>query len=249
MNTLTKALAVGAGIAGASYATYVAVTWLRYGRPRRARGEAVDLLLDSVMPDHDVCERHRVSIAAPAEVTLAAAKEIDPNESRLVRAIFRARQLVMRGKADVSPRPRGMLEGMKAIGWGVLAEGPREIVMGAVTRPWEPDPAFRPLARDEFTAFGEPGYVKICWTLRADPRPDGSSVFRTETRAVATDAEARRRFRLYWSFLSPGIILIRAAMLSAVKAAAERRWHIEGTPSLAQAASRRDRSSSASSSR
>ena len=72
--------------------------------------------------------------------------------------------------------------------------------------------------------FATPGYVKIAWTLRADPTRIGGSIFRTETRAVATDADARRKFRRYWSFLSPGIILIRAAMLPAVKRDAERRW-------------------------
>jgi hypothetical protein len=58
-------------------------------------------------------------------------------------------------------------------------------------------------------AFNDPDYVKIVWTLRADPVDATHSVFRTETRVVATDPEARRNFRKYWSFLSPGIIVIR----------------------------------------
>jgi hypothetical protein len=33
-----------------------------------------------------------------------------------------------------------------------------------------------------------------------------------ETRAMATDQSARTKFRSYWSFLSPGIILIRWAI-------------------------------------
>jgi hypothetical protein len=72
-----------------------------------------------------------------------------------------------------------------------------------------------------FAAFDEPGYVKIAWTLRADPAGTGS-VFRTETRAVATDAVARARFRRYWLFLSPGIRLIRRLAAGPIKAAAER---------------------------
>jgi hypothetical protein len=236
MNALAKVLAAGTAIAGASYATWVASTWLRYGRPRKARGEAADPILDALMPAYDVCERHRIAVGAPAEVTLAAAKDFDPNDARLVRAIFRARELILRSKSEVTARPRGMFEGMKAIGWGVLADSPHEIVMGAVTRPWESDPVFRPLPPGEFTAFAEPDFVKIAWTLRADQRPDGSSVFRTETRAVATDAGAAGKFRLYWAFLSPGIILIRTAMLPAVKAEAERRWRLEGDDVVADAA-------------
>lgn len=112
---------------------------------------------------------------------------------------------------------------MQHIGWGILAEEPdREIVLGAVTRPWEANPVFRSVPGGEFAAFDEPGYVKIAFTLRADAVGNTASVFRTETRAVATDARARTLFRRYWALVSPGVALIRVAMLKPVKAAAER---------------------------
>ena len=95
--------------------------------------------------------------------------------------------------------------------------------MGAVTQPWSANVVFHPLPPQEFAAFDQPDYVKIVWTLRADPIGDNASVFRTATRAVATDAAARGKFRRYWSFLSPGIILIRWVSLAPLKADAERR--------------------------
>jgi len=67
--------------------------------------------------------------------------------------------------------------------------------------------------------------VKIVWTLRADATGPNQSIFRTETRAIATDATARAKFRQYWSLLSPGIILIRWASLKPLKTAAEQRAH------------------------
>jgi hypothetical protein len=110
------------------------------------------------------------------------------------------------------------------MGWGVLAMVPgREVVVGAVTRPWEANVIFQALPPDQFATFDEPGYVKIAWTLRADPVSTSQSIFRTETRAVATDATARMKFRRYWSLLSPGIIAIRWVMVQPVKAEAERR--------------------------
>jgi hypothetical protein len=116
----------------------------------------------------------------------------------------------------------GLLAQMKSLGWGVLAEIPgREIVMGAVTQPWKAEVVFRAVAPNEFAAFAEPGYVKIAWTLRADPIGPVESIFRTQTRAVATDAGARARFRRYWAFVSPGIRLIRQLILSPLKAEAE----------------------------
>jgi hypothetical protein len=82
---------------------------------------------------------------------------------------------------------------------------------------------FRPLPPEEFAAFHEPDSVKIVWTLRADPLSATESIFRTETRVVTTDAAARAKFRRYWAFASPGIILIRWALLGPLKAEAERR--------------------------
>jgi hypothetical protein len=54
---------------------------------------------------------------------------------------------------------------------------------------------FRALPPDDFAAFSDPDYVKIAWTLRADPAGAKNSVFRSETRVVATDPGARRKFR------------------------------------------------------
>jgi hypothetical protein len=106
----------------------------------------------------------------------------------------------------------------------VLADRPdREIVVGAVTKPWEPHVTFRALPPDEFAAYHTPGDVKIIWTLRVDPVDSGRSIFRTETRAVATDPIARERFRSYWSLVSPGVSAIRWLSLRALKRDAERR--------------------------
>ena len=118
----------------------------------------------------------------------------------------------------------GLLEAMKSIGWSVLATIPdREVVVGAVTKPWEANVVFRSVPADEFAAFNEPDYVKIAWTLRADPVGPGHSIARTETRVMTTDAASRRKFRRYWSLVSPGILLIRRFMLKRVKALAEAR--------------------------
>jgi hypothetical protein len=231
-----KWVAAGTGITSAAYAAYVASTWVRFGRPKPARGAARDALLDELMPPYEICERHSVRVAAPADVTLAAAKELDLESSRIIGAIFKARELILRSAPEeTTTRPRGLLEQMKAIGWGVLAENPHEIVMGAVTRPWDANPVFRPVAPADFAAFSEPDLVKIVWTLRADPQDDGGSVFRTETRAVATDPDARGKFRWYWSFLSPGIIVIREAMMRPVADAADRAWRLEGDDVLPDA--------------
>lgn len=223
--SVSRWLAAGIGFASASYATYVGVTWFRYGKAKKSNGDKPDALLDTFMPNFEVVDRHKVRVSAPAEVALSAATEMHLGSFAAIRAIFKGRELILRSRPDNAIRPRGLLAEMKSSGWGVLKDLPgREIVMGGVTKPWEANPVFRSLPPDEFAAFQEPGYVKIIWTLRADPTGDGESVFRSETRALATDPEARKKFRWYWSFLSPGIIAIRSVLLPAVKVAAEHRW-------------------------
>ena len=224
LNTTLKWMAGALGVAAGAYAGYVGVTWLRYGRTVHARAEDIDPLLDRFMPIYDIVERHHIRAAAPADVTFSTACDIDIQRSPVIRSIFRAREVILGSESDTTARPRGLIAWAKSLGWGVLAEAPgREVVMGAVTRPWRADVVFRPLSPDAFATFDEPGFVKIAWTLRADATTATESVFRTETRAVATDGTARAKFRRYWSFLSPGIIVIRWMMLQPLKAEAERR--------------------------
>ena len=223
-------LAVGVGVTAAADGAYVGITWFRYGDAAPPSPEEQDPLLDRFMPSYDVAERHHVRIAAPSALTLAAAREVDLQGSPLVRAIIKAREVILGATRDDRPRPRGLLAEVQVLGWGVLAEVPeRELVVGAVTKPWEANVTFRALPPDRFAAFSEPGYVKIAWTLRAESIGTTDSIFRTETRAVATDAIARARFRRYWAFLSPGIILIRWAILGPLKSEAERRARDEGS--------------------
>lgn len=233
-----RAVAGGVVVAAASYAVYVAIAWSRYGHPEAPGGDAADPLLDRFMPEYEVAERHRVRVAAPAEVTQSAAVDLDLQQSPVIRAIFKGRELIMGADPDEAVRPRALLPLVKSLGWGVLTEVPgREIVMGAVTQPWKADVVFRALPPDEFAAFREPGYVKIVWTLRADPAGAGESVARTETRVATTDSGARAKFRRYWSLASPGIRLIRHFSLAIVKEEAERR---AGRRSLARETRRSD---------
>jgi hypothetical protein len=213
-------IALGASAALLAGAGYMAATWYRYGRTRAVTGE--DEVLDRFMPVCEVRERHQTRIRAPVEVTFAAARGLELNRSPLVRAIFRGRELLMGSRARETSPSRPFLDEVLSLGWRVLAEIPgREIVLGAVTQPWQADVVFRGVAPEEFATFDEPDYVKIVWTLAVTPLGPDESVFRTETRVLTTDPSARRKFRRYWAVVSPGILLIRRETLRLVKQAAE----------------------------
>jgi hypothetical protein len=221
-----RGAAIGAGLAAVGYGALVVLNYVRYGKSKAPR-VASNWLLDRFIPQPEAVEHHSIAINAPPDVVLATAKEMELLSSPIVRAIIKTREVMMGGAPDPRHHPTQLMAQMQSIGWVVLAECPdREIAFGAVTQPWETAPVFRSIPAGQFAAFDEPGYVKIAWTLRADPLTGNDcSLFQTETRASATDPESRKRFRTYWSFVAPGVELIRIAMLRPLKRQAEQKMH------------------------
>jgi hypothetical protein len=220
---VVQGVAIAAGLCAAAYGVYVVYAFVGYGHTRVARES--DALVDRFMPVYDIREQHRTNVNASAAATMEAARRVSFDDSPLIRAIFRSREIVLRAKGDGELQP-AFVDFAQRIGWRVLANTPgREMVFGAVTQPWLPNVTFRGLDPAAFAAFNAPDYVKIVWTLRADPLGPSKSRFMTETRAVATDGQAREKFRRYWAAYSAGIVLIRYGALSLVKSEAERQEH------------------------
>ena len=227
-STVLKSAWRGVGTAailgGAAYGGLVLYNRWKYGRAKARAGAGNDSLLDRFIPDPEVVEHHQIAVDAPADLLMATAKDMQMLDSPIIRAIIRMREIAMGGQPDERDHPVTLLEQMQSIGWVILAENAgREIVLGCVTQPWLANPVFRSVPAPDYLAFAEPGYVKIAWTLRADPIGEVRSMFHTETRVATTDAAARQRFRNYWSFVQPGVELIRMAMLRPLKRAAEAR--------------------------
>ena len=188
--------------------------------------------LDCFVSHPDVRERHEALVAAPAELTFEVAENFELESLIVVRTLFRLRATLLGARYE--ERHQGLLHEMEQLGWQKLAYAPRrELVMGAVTQPWVGDVKFRAIPSERFAAFDEPGLVKIAWTLEAEPVGAARTRFATETRVVATDENARKRFRAYWRKFGLGILLIRRVAVPALKREAERRYKRAPTPSEA----------------
>ena len=184
--------------------------------------------LDRFIPHPDVRERFEISIRAPASLVMDVASNFDMQSLPLVKAIFWLREKVLHSDRHAPRRPQGVLEEMQALGWGRLVEQPSRLVaFGATCQPWLARVTFSPLAPAEFGAYAEPGQLKIAWTLETDELGPALTRFAQETRAVATDETARKRFLHYWRWARFGIISIRLLLLPAIRRAAEKRWAVE----------------------
>lgn len=190
---------------------------------------AANGLIDAFIPRADAAESHEILIQAPAEVVFGVALNFDLLSIPLVRAIFRLRELVFGIKPKPRIRAKGFVAETMELGWQVLAyDSGRELVMGAVTQPWVGDVKFRGVPPEKFSSFAEPLFVKIVWTLEAEPVDAHTTRFRTQTRVLATDEDARRKFLRYWAFAGLFIVLIRRLANRAIRRVAERSIHGTG---------------------
>jgi hypothetical protein len=182
-------------------------------------------LLDRFVPNSDMRGRHEITIHAPADLVMSAARNFEIESIWLVRTLFRLRAVLLGAPMPAPGQRLGLVSYMLALGWKCLDEDQdRFFIAGTACRPWQANVVFSPIAAGQFAAFAEPDQVKIAWTLEADALGQGVTRFATETRAVATDERARKKFRRYWRKFGAGIVLIRLVLLPAVRRQAERVW-------------------------
>lgn len=163
--------------------------------------------LDELLPRWDVRTRHEVRVDAPPEHALAAVRAVTLEEVPVVRALFALRGFRL---------ARGALfEAVQSSEFELLAVDERELILGAIGKPWTPSGGLR--RGVEFARFADPGYAKMAMSFEAD-----GATLATETRVLLTDAASRRRFRRYWIVVAPFSALIRRLWLSAAKRRAER---------------------------
>jgi len=199
---------------------------LLYTEVRMRPGPSSKRSIDGFMPSADINECHEILIHAPAAMVFEVAAHMDLRSVPIVRAIFWLREKLM-GAEPVERPEKGLVAETLALGWGILTYRPaHELVMGAVTQPWIANVKFRAIEPEKFVGFNEPDLVKIVWTLEVEAIEETTTLFRTQTRVLATDEVARRKFRRYWLKFGLGIRLIRTLMNRAVRREAEAQHRI-----------------------
>jgi hypothetical protein len=184
-------------------------------------------LLDSFVPNPDVRERHETVVHAPADFVLEVARNFDMQSIPMVHAIFWGRAKLLRAKMPLPHQGMGIAASTQSIGWGVLLDEPGgAYVSGAACQPWQADVVFLPITAEQFSAYAEPEQVKIVWSIEVDFIEPTLTRLCSETRAVATDEQARGKFKRYWRLFGIGIRMIRWLLLPAIRRQAERKWRM-----------------------
>jgi len=170
------------------------------------------LILDDVLPDWDFREVHQRRVVASAADLFAAVEAVTPAELPLFRLLMRLRSFGRRTLGRALDEP--LFAQLQAQGFVLLGrDAPRELVLGLIGTPWRIRGGLRPVpAPEAFTAFTDPGTVKVATNILVE---DGRVA--TETRVLASDADARRRFRTYWLVVRPWSGAVRREWLRAIE--------------------------------
>ena len=189
-----------------------------------AGDDPIPAALDEFIPQPDVGDRQEVVVRAPADLVFEVASQFDLQSIPLIRFIFWLRAALLGARVRGGWKPAGLVAETRAMGWGALKDQPgRLYIAGAACQPWQADVHFTPLTPESFPVYAEPDQVKIAWSLEAEPLEPGVTRFATETRVIATDAEAHRKFKRYWRTFGICIVGIRWLLLPRLRRLAERR--------------------------
>ncbi|MFN2546141.1 MAG: hypothetical protein ABR567_01780 [Myxococcales bacterium] len=178
--------------------------------------------LDEFAPEHQFNEVHAIRVRAARDRLYRAIKEVTAGEIALFRTLTWIRRLGREGEESIlAPPPHEPILGVATrTGFVMLADEPeQEIVIGTVVI--LPAGAPRPRTAEEFKQIAGPGFAKATMNFRLEDAGDGAVVVSTETRVHATDAQSRRRFRTYWTFIRPGSGILRRMWLRAIRRRAE----------------------------
>jgi hypothetical protein len=196
------------------------------------------LLLDELMPEYDVVERHRIIVRASPELVFDAIREANLAGGSITRLLLTFRAIPA-AVITLARSPRAgwnafrqrterdgyvRLQHFEYAGFTVVAERiPEELVIGLLGRFWTARASLcRQISAETFRAAPPAGQALAGWNFTVAERADGASELRTETR-VWCAPDARWKFRLYWLVVRPGSGLIRRSMLQAIRRHAELR--------------------------
>lgn len=173
-------------------------------------------LISEHRPRPRLREVDRIPVAASPPDAWALVRAMDLYALPEARALFALRTIPER-LAGGKPASRATIEDIVAPGNAFQCLGERpgsEIVVGAIGRFWKAHIPFIHVAPEQFGRFARPGYGKVVWSLKVDPRSGGGSWISVDLRVDATSDAAWRSFQRYWHVIGPFSRAIRHGILN-----------------------------------
>jgi hypothetical protein len=172
--------------------------------------------LDAWLPDPAVHTRHRRDTDAAPDALWAAANGVRLSDTRTLGRLVRWRIPGLHSRLTYG-------ELFRDYPFTVLDEGEQHLIAGLCGRIWT-------LARDyprldgpaSFSAWDEPGTVRVLFGHWVEPRKGGGAALVSEARVTPTDRHAGLRLRALWRIIGPFERLVGAEAIATAAGASER---------------------------
>jgi hypothetical protein len=155
----------------------------------------VDFDLDACLPDPQVRTRHRRSARAGADALWHAAESVRVGEAS-------AFGTAVRWRIPGTPADLTFRDLLRRYPFAVIAEGERWSVSGICGRLWTLRRDYpRIEGPDDFSAWDEPGTVRVLLAHWIEPDHDARNALVSEARIKPVDRGAGLRLRALWAVL------------------------------------------------
>ena len=178
--------------------------------------------LDRVIPTPALVEVDSIDLAIPYTRAWQLLRHGDLGASPIVHALFAIRtfpdRLAHKAAGDLTLRIDDLRSSTAHPGFQVLVDEPEhEVVVGAIGKVWHLEiPFVHAVDAQRFSAFAEPGFVKVAWAIRVSPLGEYASRVELEVRVDATDPDAWSKFRRYFTLIGPASRFIRRSLLASL---------------------------------
>ena len=189
-------------------------------------------LIERVLPEYHIGERHSIYIGAPPERVFDSLQSAGRYERPVVRLFGLLAVIAGNENAPVSSREKSIYEELRS-GPDLVLEVPnREVVVADVGTADERSTS-APVTARKFIAYrlGR-NEMKGAVNLRVDPA-EGGTRLTTSTLMLYGDTASCRNFGRYWGVIYPGSSLLRIELLESI----ERRVESDGAPGSRNTAS------------
>jgi hypothetical protein len=159
------------------------------------------MTLNNYLPNYFLREVHYSALnGSPADIYRSIC-EFDMSSVSWIKNLFRLRTLLDKTESKGHLTLRDAYQNG---GFILLNEIPdQELTVGAIGKIWRPAIAFEKIESSEYADFHKPGFAKVAWSLRCEPRLSGGTFCSFEVRVGSTDSISAAKMRSYYSFIGP----------------------------------------------
>lgn len=173
-------------------------------------------LQEKYLPNFDFSKTETYIINCSKDKIFPLIKNLEFKNSKLIYCLFKLRGI---------PVPESLtLKGLEKLGFIKLdLTENNELILGLVGKFWTLKGSLLKMSSEEFLKFNNCEFAKTTWNFKLIPIHSNRTKISTETRIFCPNAQNRKKFKLYWTFIQPFSSIIRKEILKNIKSDAERK--------------------------